>query len=157
MIEIYTDGACSGNRRNSSSARAGVGVYFGADHELNYSAPLRVGPHTNQRAELEALLVAMELIEVHALGAAVIWSDSQYSIDCVTKWCVAWERNGWINSKHEPVQNQDLIKPLLAALRRHPEVQLKKVKGHSGVAGNEAADRLAVAAVQAGAPVPLVI
>ena len=153
-VDIYTDGACSGNRRHSARASAGVGVYFGRAHPLNYSAPLRRGPHTNQRAELEALVVALERIEAEPSlrgGAAevAIWSDSQYSIDCVTKWCRAWERNGWRTASGKPVENQDLIRPLIAQLARQPHVALRKVAGHAGVEGNEAADALARAGVAA--------
>jgi ribonuclease HI len=162
MQHVYTDGACSANKRASAHSSAGVGVYFGAAHPLNYSAPLRAPPHTNQRAELEAILVALERIDADPrLRSAPItlWSDSQYSIDCLTKWCSAWERNGWVTSGYrgaaKPVLNQDLIRPSLALLRRL-RVELRKVPGHAGIEGNECADALARAGVAAprSAPAP---
>jgi len=101
---------------------------------------------TNQRAELAAILRALEISptnrEVH------IVTDSKYSIDCVTVWCKNWERNGWQTSVKQPVLNKDLIQGVLAKIRDREAVgsatRFLWVKGHSNDPGNEAADRLAV-------------
>ena len=146
-MQVYTDGACTGNKRNSSHSRAGVGVYFGEGHALNYSGSLAQPPHTNQRAELSAIAIAVERLQrLYAsglVGQSTIYSDSQYSINCLTKWAAGWERKGWRTSKGTPVENQDLIRPLRAALAQLP-IQLVHVRGHAGILGNERADALAV-------------
>jgi ribonuclease HI len=146
-MQVYTDGACTGNKRNSSHSRAGVGVYFGEGHELNYSGQLAQPPHTNQRAELAAIAIAVERLQsLYAnglIGQSTIYTDSQYSINCLTKWAAAWECKGWRTSKGTAVENQDLIKPLRAALAPLP-IQLVHVRGHAGILGNERADALAV-------------
>ena len=77
-----------------------------------------------------------------------IITDSQYSINCVTKWYVQWRQRNWKNSAGKPVENRDIIENLLerietrASLKSHTEFEW--IKGHDHDPGNEAADRLAV-------------
>lgn len=105
---------------------------------------------TNQRAELAAILRALEIsptnCEVH------IVTDSQYSINCVTVWCKNWERNNWQTSTKQPVMNKDLIQAVLARIRDRDALgaatRFSWIKGHSNDPGNEAADRLAVLGAQ---------
>nr|WP_252373731.1 ribonuclease H [Pimelobacter sp. 30-1] len=87
------------------------------------------------RAALEAVRTAP--------GALRIWSDSRYVVDCLTQgWWKAREKNGWKNSKKQPVANRDLWEPLIEATAGR-EITFSWVKGHSGVQLNEVADRLA--------------
>ena len=78
-----------------------------------------------------------------------IITDSNYSINCSTVWYKAWQKNGWTNSKHEQVMNQDLIKSIRALIEKRNEkgaqTSFEWIKGHSNDPSNEAADRLAVA------------
>jgi ribonuclease HI len=151
----YTDGSCVANGKRN--ARAGVGVYFGDDHELNYSAPLSAPPHTNQRAELEGVLRAVQLAEQDANGRPFtlqIYTDSQYALKCVTVWVKSWRRNGWRTANGGPVQNKDLIEPLAALLDRLGCVTITHVRGHQGVFGNEYADFLANLGAGVDAPEP---
>jgi ribonuclease HI len=105
---------------------------------------------TNQRAELAAILRALEISpknrEVH------IVTDSEYSINCVTKWYKSWERNDWQTSVKKPVLNKDLIQGVLAKIKDREALgtatRFSWVKGHSKDPGNEAADRLAVLGAQ---------
>jgi ribonuclease HI len=102
-------------------------------------------PHTtNQRMEVQAVLEALRALE----GPVVIVSDSTYVVNCFRdRWYVKWQKNGWKNSKKEPVANLDLWKPLIdLVLERRPE--FRWVKGHSGNRMNDLVDRLAVAAAQ---------
>lgn len=107
-------------------------------------------PQTNQRAELAAILRALEISprnrEVHII------TDSKYSIDCLTVWCKDWEKNGWQTSLKQPVLNKDLIQPVLAKIRDREALgtatRFLWTKGHSNDQGNEAADRLAVLGAQ---------
>lgn len=150
---IYTDGASKGNQ-NQSTAVAGYGVYFGPKDERNVAEPLASGRQTNQRAELTAIKVALEVIltENSSTTRYDISTDSSYSIKCLTKWAVNWQRNGWKNTKKQPVENQDIIRPCLNLLEQvnsryrengWDQLQFFHVPGHAGIPGNEMADRLA--------------
>ena len=74
----------------------------------------------------------------------VIESDSQYAINCSSKWVFGWKKNGWKNSKQEPVKNAPIIKAIDAEIsKRAGKVSFRWVKGHAGNAGNEKVDDLA--------------
>ncbi|SPO26060.1 related to Ribonuclease H [Ustilago trichophora] len=142
-IIVYCDGACLHNGRNGASA--GWGVYFEDPDlsHLNESCRLSGEIQTNQRAELMAMIRAAELSPRDG-RRIIIRTDSMYSINTVTEWLPKWERNGWRNARGQPVSNQDLIKRLDYELYQHtPEPILEYVEAHSGLAGNEEADRLA--------------
>ena len=112
----------------------------------NIGEPLEGTPQTNQRAELAAILRALEVAPLDQ--KVMIITDSYYSIDCLTKWKNGWIRNGWKTAKGAPVLNQDLIKGVLAKIEERKKTGSKTefewVKGHSQSQGNIAADELAV-------------
>ncbi|KAI9742473.1 MAG: hypothetical protein M1818_004007 [Claussenomyces sp. TS43310] len=143
-LRIYTDGSSLGNGK--VGAAAGVGVFFGNKDPRNVSEPLQGKVQTNQRAELTAILRALQIAptdqEVH------IYTDSRYSIDCATVWYKNWEENHWMTSLGKPVMNKDLIQAVLALVRQREALGARThfnwVKGHSSNPSNEAADRLAV-------------
>lgn len=191
MLRIYTDGSALGN--GAHGAVAGVGVYFGPNDKRyvprtlivarksanthacrNISEALEGTRQTNQRAELTAILRALELSPRDR--PVTIYSDSSYSINCVTTWFQKWRANGWLNAAKKPVENKDLIEKVLGLLeererigRAHggeenggaqgtnaggsqngwnkgrSKVQFVWVKGHKDDEGNNAADGLAVA------------
>lgn len=130
--EAYTDGACERN----PGGRGGWGWVVD-----EYTYGLGGDPSTtNQRMEIRAALEAVSALPDCRL---IIWSDSRYVVDCMTKeWWKSWQKNGWKNSKKQPVANQDLRQPLIEAMA-HRRVTFNWVKGHSGVQLNEVADRLA--------------
>ena len=97
---------------------------------------------TNQIGELCAVLMALRAHP--GSEPLVIETDSQYAINCATKWVHGWKKNGWKNSKKEPVKNAAVIKAIDAELRaREGSVRFQWVKGHAGNAGNERVDELA--------------
>ncbi|KAJ2742490.1 Ribonuclease H1 [Coemansia sp. BCRC 34301] len=144
-IVVYTDGASSNNGKRG--ARAGVGVYFGHYDPRNVSESLAGPRQTNQRAELMAILRAIEAASSNG-GTdknLVICTDSMYSINCVSVWHHKWANCGWVNSTGKEVENQDLIKGILQKTKEYQgSVQYVHVRGHAGIHGNEEADRLAV-------------
>jgi ribonuclease HI len=113
----------------------------------NVSERLEGDIQTNQRAELTAVVRALELAKDDE--KIRIFSDSKYSIECATSWYKAWMRNDWKKPNGDAVLNQDLIKEIRALIEERDEAGFKTffqwVKGHSSNAGNIAADRLAVA------------
>ncbi|OLY82238.1 Ribonuclease H1 [Smittium mucronatum] len=149
-LVIYTDGACRGNGKSNS--RAGVGVYFGDGDIRNISERLK-GKQTNNRAELTAVLRALEEAEKHEPErnlktpprSVLIMTDSQYVINCMTKWLFGWACNGWRTSVGTSVLNKDLIEKIHELiLNREGRVKFEYVKAHNSDPGNEAADTLAV-------------
>jgi len=154
----YTDGAASKN--GMAGANAGIGVYFPAHEDWNISEPLstdiktdqttRKGSkanQTNQTAELEAIYRALKAAKKSSYKSLIIRTDSQYSIDCLTKWFQNWQQRDWKGANGKPVvhrvQVQKCLK-ILAVLK----VKFEKVKGHSGDYGNDRADALAVAGAE---------
>lgn len=150
MLKIYTDGSSLANGKAGS--RAGVGVFFGDGDPRNVSERLVGDPQTNQRAELMAMLRALEIAP--AEQTVQIISDSQYSIKCVTQWAAGWKVKGWVTATGEKVKNQDIIRVLLDRMeertRAGANTYFRWVKGHSSDRGNVAADRLAVRGAKIG-------
>ncbi|KAJ3080488.1 hypothetical protein HK102_003013 [Quaeritorhiza haematococci] len=141
MLEVWTDGACSKN--GNSGARAGIGVYFGPNDSRNISERLPGENQTNNRAELLAVIRALEVIPQHI--NLKLYSDSSYVLNGIKQWMRNWKRNGWITATKKPVLNQDLWMRLDQLIEsRSGPIDWVHVRGHSGVAGNEGADQLAV-------------
>ncbi|KAG5358323.1 Ribonuclease H [Yarrowia sp. B02] len=130
---VYTDGACS--RNGQPDAAAGYGIYFGNNNPMN----------TNQRAELAAITRTLQILSTqNDRRMYQICTDSAYAINCLSKWVVEWQKNGWINEKGQPVANRDLIEDIVNLNRTCDNVVgLKQVQGHSDSEGNNEADRLA--------------
>lgn len=165
FLQIYTDGSALGNGKKGSIA--GVGVFFGPNDKRNVSEALATTSEeqTNQRAELTA---AKRALEITPLNKSVqIYTDSKYTIDCVTNWYKGWEKRArdaekksgkkeeWMNAQGQPVKNADLIRAIRAKMeereKKGTETDFVWVKGHAGDpnhTGNDAADRLAVAGAQ---------
>ena len=134
LIEIFTDGACSGN-----PGPGGWGVLMrwrGHEKELSGGE----AQTTNNRMELMAAIQGLEAVKRAARVRLV--TDSTYVKDGITKWIHGWKRNGWKTAAKKPVKNAELWQALDAACQRH-DIEWHWVKGHAGNPGNEAADRLA--------------
>jgi len=143
-IRVYTDGSSLGNGRHG--ALAGVGVFFGEGDPRNVSEALQGDMQTNQRAELTAVIRALEKIPKDRDMRII--TDSKYSINCATVWYSNWQKNGWKTSVGGPVLNQDLVLLIRSLIdertARGAKTDFEWVKGHSNDPGNVAADRLAV-------------
>ena len=152
-INIYTDGAYgkSLKSKDSKQKRVDVGsglVVFDIDGKVeSLWAGSSTIYSTSNIAELKALLKAVEIAsEVEDGTNVIIHSDSRYSIRSTTEWIIGWRRYGWVNYEGEPVKNKYLIQKIADILNKNKHIQLKWVKAHSGVLGNELADRMAVLA-----------
>ena len=145
-IRIYCDGACSGNPGNAGS---GLAIYSNKKNPvLLYGAYEEVG--TNNIAELNALHQALIIArQSNSQNIISIFSDSKYSIDCITVWAYGWKKNGW-SKKGGEIKNLELIKEAHQLYERlKDKIEINHVKGHSGVEGNELADRMAVHTIKA--------
>ncbi|XP_038656265.1 ribonuclease H1 [Scyliorhinus canicula] len=138
-VAVYTDGCCSGNGQNR--ARAGIGVYWGPGHSLNLSERLS-GRQTNQRAEIVAACRAIEQAKELNIEKLVIFTDSMFTINGITKWIKSWKINGWKPSSGGSVINKEDFQRL-DKLTSGINVEWIHVPGHAGFTGNEAADSLA--------------
>ena len=134
IVEIFCDGACSGN---PGPGGYGAILRYGG-HEKEISGGAR--ETTNNRMELSAAIEALRLLTRPC--AVTVTTDSQYLVKGITEWISGWRRNGWRNSKKEPVLNRDLWEQLLVVTEKH-SVQWKWVRGHAGHAENERCDQLA--------------
>ena len=137
FVEIFSDGACSGN-----PGPGGYGAILRCDgKELELSGG---DPHTtNNRMELLGVITALEKLKYPC--KVRVTTDSKYVVDGVTKgWAAGWKKRGWKKSDGKPALNPELWDRLLAQLDRH-EVEFSWIKGHAGHAENERCDRLAVA------------
>ena len=133
-VEIFTDGACKGN---PGPGGWGALLRRGANEkELSGGE----ADTTNNRMEMTAVIRALEALTSPC--TVTLHTDSRYVIDGITKWIFGWRKNGWRNSKKEPVKNADLWQDLVKAAAPH-KVDWQWVKGHSGHPENERADRLA--------------
>ncbi|MDX1679094.1 MAG: ribonuclease HI [Akkermansiaceae bacterium] len=139
QVTIYTDGACKGN-----PGPGGFGaVLLSGKHRKEISAGYRLT--TNNRMELLAAITALELLQSPC--KVELHSDSKYLVQAINdRWILGWQKRGWINSKKEPVKNQDLWQRLIRAMQAH-KITWKWVKGHAGNQENERCDELANEAV----------
>ena len=113
----------------------------------NVSEALKGSKQTNQRAELTAISRALDIAPRHR--DVTIYTDSKYSIECVTNWYRKWEKNGYVNSQRKAVENKDLVEDIRKKIDEREFLKKKTlfvwVKGHANDPGNIAADKLAVA------------
>lgn len=135
IVDIYTDGACSGNP--GPGGWGALLVYRDREKELYGSA---TGRTTNNKMELTAAIEALESLT--RPSRVVMHTDSTYLRDGITMWLARWKRNGWRTAGRQPVKNADLWRRLDEATERH-SITWRWVRGHAGHPGNERADALA--------------
>ena len=145
-ITVSTDGSALGNPNGPMG-------WGWADHDLNaggtpghdHAGDCDAGGATNGTNQIGELCAVLEALRAHpGSEPLVIETDSQYAINCSTKWVHGWKKNGWKNSQKKPVKNAALIKAIDAEISQRPgPVKFVWVKGHAGNAGNEKVDELA--------------
>jgi ribonuclease HI len=160
-VEVFTDGACSGNGKKGS--KSGCGVYIPLfDIEISMTSNdafaqcgINLSKESNNVGELLAILVAMLTIEDKAGTDLVIYSDSMYCISSLSVWHKGWERNNWKTAKGSPVKNQEIIKKIIETKKQFHGVFFSHINSHTQEPsdtrsqewwlwnGNDTADKLA--------------
>ena len=138
MVEIFTDGACSGN-----PGPGGWGAILrmgGHEKEMSGGDPAT----TNNRMELMAAIEALKALKKPS--SVILHTDSRYVMDGATVWMKAWKTRGWKTADKKPVKNEDLWRALDDAMTRH-DIKWEWVHGHTGHVENERADALARGAI----------
>ena len=140
-VEIWTDGGC---KPNPGPGGWGAILRFkGRERELSGADPAT----TNNRMELTAAACALESLARSC--AVVVFTDSEYVRNGITRWHTGWVRRNWRNAAGAPVANMDLWRRLLDAAKPH-QVEWRWVRGHAGDPMNERADVLATRARDGG-------
>jgi ribonuclease HI len=139
FVEIFTDGACSGN-----PGAGGFGVILRCEDrekEISGCEPMT----TNNRMELTAVIKALEALKNPCRVKLV--TDSNYVVQGMTSWIFQWMRNNWKNSQKKQVLNRDLWEKLLSLSHLH-DIRWEWIKGHNEHAENERCDKLARHAIR---------
>ncbi|OUR73841.1 ribonuclease HI [Methylophaga sp. 41_12_T18] len=136
-VEIYTDGACSGN--------PGPGGWGAILRSKDTEKELSGGDKdtTNNRMEMMAVIVALEALTRPC--KVTITTDSQYVLKGMTEWLAGWKKKNWMTASRKPVKNVDLWQRMDTAAQIH-SLKWEWVRGHQGHPENERADQLAVTA-----------
>ncbi len=133
-VEIFTDGACSGN-----PGPGGWGVLM-LSGDVEKELRGGVAETTNNRMELTATIEALNALKKPC--KVRLSTDSKYVMDGITIWIHDWKKRGWKTAAKKPVKNVDLWQALEAASERH-NIEWVWIKGHAGHPENERADALA--------------
>jgi len=134
-VELYTDGACSGNP--GPGGYGAILSYNGREKELVGGEEMT----TNNRMELTAVIVGLEALKEPC--NVTVYSDSKYVVDAMNQgWAEKWHDNNWMRNSKEPALNPDLWEQLLGLSMEH-DVTFVWVKGHAGHPQNERCDKLA--------------
>lgn len=156
VVNVFCDGSTLGNGHRNASG--GIGIYFGPNDPRNVSEPYTRDTPTNQKTELYAMLRTIQILDRMTTQNPEIkynchiYTDSEYTINCLTKWMPTWINNCWVKADGNPVKNVSLLKELSGYYygKRHNSsvMQLHHVMAHTGLdspeaIGNYHADRLA--------------
>lgn len=147
-MRVFTDGACANNGKSKS--KAGFAAWFPEHPDWSEGKRLESLPQTNNRAELSAIQLAAEILERRGCldEDIVIYSDSEYCINCLTKWIPGWMARGWKTADGKDVSNRDLIEDISGRLSKFKSYRFHHVRAHTGGSDdlskqNDAVDRLA--------------
>ncbi len=140
QIKIFTDGASLGN-----PGKSGWGAIISVNEDV-----VELGGHsdksTNNRMEIEAVIQSLEYVKTNykvTSSDIVVYSDSSYLINGITKWVHGWIKNGWQTKAKEAVLNKDLWQKLYD-LVKGKNIKWNQLRGHADIPANEKADQIAV-------------
>lgn len=139
-VDLYTDGACSGNP--GAGGYGAILIYRGIEKEISGGEPST----TNNRMEIFAVIAGLRCLKESC--DVTIYSDSAYTVNAFNEgWIQGWKTNGWKKADGKPVLNADLWQELLSLMEPH-EIRFVKVKGHADNEYNNRCDALARAAIK---------
>ncbi len=139
-VDLYTDGACSGNP--GAGGYGAILIYRGIEREISGGEAVTTNNRMEMRAVIEGLACLKERCDV------TVYSDSAYTVNAFNEgWLAGWRKNGWKKADGKPVLNADLWQALDAAVSAH-NVRFVKVKGHADNEYNNRCDALARAAAK---------
>lgn len=135
-VEIYTDGSCKGNGKKHAQSAFAFQIYVNDILEHQHAAAIEATTaptkKTNQRAELLAILEALRFVRKNLSGIisdpnnfVTVYSDSEYSIKCITEWCKNWDESDWAKKK-----NTDILRDILA-IYSNLNISFKHVRAHT--------------------------
>lgn len=139
IVEIFADGACSGN-----PGLGGYGAILKYGREIKEISGYEYET-TNNRMEMTAVIKALELLKRPC--KIRIFTDSNYVVKGMTEWVTGWIKRNWLNSRKKPVLNKDLWERLLKLSQSH-QIEWKWIRGHHGHPENERCDQLARNAIK---------
>lgn len=134
-VEIYTDGACSGN---PGAGGWGALLIYKDKKKKIFGYDINT---TNNQMEMKAAIEALKILKTSC--KVVLYTDSKYLQKGITEWIYKWQKNGWQTSSKKPVKNLELWQSLFDSIQRH-DIIWSWVRGHNNNEGNEIADQLAV-------------
>ncbi len=152
-LYIYTDGSCINNGK--INAKGGIGIHFNNnqfnDISFKYEPQNIDDKPTNNKMELLAIYIAISLVEskINEFNEIIIFTDSKYSIDCLTKYISSWVKNNWKTKNNQTIANLNLIKNIYFLIQKHsPKIIFNHINSHTGKSdihslGNQKADDLA--------------
>ena len=141
QVNLYTDGACSGNP--GAGGYGAILIYKGIEKEISGAEPMT----TNNKMEIYAVIAGLNCLKKDPCSVTV-YSDSAYTVNAFNEgWIYSWIKNGWKKADGKEVQNAELWKELYALTKKH-EVKFVKVKGHADNEYNNRCDALARAAIK---------
>jgi len=137
-IIIYTDGACSGNPGDGGWGA----ILMFKEHQKQISGSQK--DTTNNQMEITAVIESLKIIKKSS--EIIVYTDSKYVMEGITKWINGWKNNGWKTADKKPVKNCELWQKLENEVNKH-NIEWRWVKGHSGNKYNDIADNLAREAI----------
>jgi ribonuclease HI len=147
-MRVFTDGACKSNGK--SGAQASYAGWFPDNKEWSFATKMPSNEQqTNQRAELKAIYDSVKIVYEKCPDVSLeIYTDSQYSKNCLTLWLTSWVKKGWKTTEGGEVKHRDLIEPLNEMLTKIKEYKIIHVKAHTGgkdelSINNEIVDKMA--------------
>lgn len=149
MYQLYTDGSCKGNGKESSIGGYAFIVIDGYNEIETMVMKGGFKGTTNNKMELTAMIDGLEyMCKNHEDFYCEVFTDSAYIFNCYKqKWYINWEKNEWKNSKKEPVKNKELWENLIPYFKDERFI-FNKVKGHAGHKWNEQVDTMAQLAAE---------
>lgn len=159
-MRVFTDGACSQNGK--PTAKAGYAVWFPENREMSSAAKVPADqPQTNQRAEMTAIRCAVVTLEEKGFTDQdiVIYTDSDYCINCLTKWIPGWISRGWKTAAGTDVLHRDLIEEISTRLTKFKSHRFVHVRAHTGgeddlSKNNDVVDRMARGTIEEVRDIP---